>query len=232
MEKMFVPFSGLEFKSSAEADALPGYFKGYGATFNNKDLGDDIILPGAFDQTVEEHAKSETVPAMFYEHNSYEPIGDYLSLSVDKKGLLVEGQLWVGKGIARADQAYMMLQSKTGKGLSIGYSHITPPIYDDKKKARQLTGLRVHEISPTGMPMNPKARVLTVKSILDDKKIITVREAEDFLRDAGNMSASEAKSFIAALKSGLTAEWDASQERARHLATAIKNIQNLTNPTR
>lgn len=225
MERLYVPMIGLEFKSS-ESDK-PGYFKGYGATFGNKDLGNDIILPGAFDTTIETHIKSGTVPAMFYEHNREEPIGDYLSVSIDKKGLLVEGQLWVGEGIPRADQAYKMLQSKTGKGLSIGYSHLTPPIYDDKKKARQLTSLAVHEISPTGMPMNPKASLLTVKSILEDRKIITVRDAEDCLRDVGGMSASDAKLFIAALKGGLTAEWDAAQKRAQDLDIALENIRRL-----
>jgi uncharacterized protein len=226
MEKLFTLLQDLEIKT--DSNKAPGYFKGYGATFSNKDLGDDIILPGAFDTTVEEHTKGDTVPAMFYEHNREEPIGDYLSMSVDKKGLLVEGQLWVGQGIPRADQAYKMLQSKTGKGLSIGYSHITPPIFTEKNKARQLTSLRVHEISPTGMPMNPKAKIITMKSILEEKKILTVRDAEDFLRDAGGMSASDAKSFIAALKSGLTAEWDAAQKRAQDLDAALANIRRLT----
>jgi HK97 family phage prohead protease len=227
MERIFVPFS-LEVKAADVADNKPpGYFRGYGATFGNKDLGGDVILPGAFDATVAEHLAAGTVPAMCYEHNPTEPIGDYLTMAVDKKGLLLEGQLWVGSNIGRADQAYKMLQSKTCKGLSIGYSHITAPTYDDKKKTRNLTSLRVHEISPVGSPMNPKAQVVTIKSMLAENKILTVRDAEDFLRDAGGFSASEAKTFIAALKSGFVAERDASHERAQVIESALKTLRTL-----
>ncbi len=224
MEKLYIPFAEIELKTD---NTRPGYFVGYGATFGNKDLGNDIILPGAFDQTIKEHEAEGTVPSMFYEHNSQEPIGDWLSMGVDKKGLKMEGQLWVGSNIGRADQAYKMLQSKTGRGLSIGFSHITPPIYDDKKGTRQLTSLRVHETSPTNRPMNQKAKILSVKSLLEEKKIITVREAEDWLRDEVGLSATEAKTFIAAVKSGAMAERDASDERKKLLEQTLNDLRAL-----
>lgn len=224
MDRIFLPFAELELKTD---NARPGFFVGYGATFGNKDQGNDIILPGAFDTTAEEHAKAETMPAMYYEHNSQEPIGDWLSMSVDKKGLKMEGQLWIKEGIPRADQAYKMLQSKTGKGLSIGFSHITPPIYDDKANVRKLTSLRVAEVSPTGRPMNKKAGIISVKSLLEEKKILTVRDAEDWLRDAVGLSATEAKTFIAAVKSGVCAERDASAERQKNLDDAMNKIAAL-----
>ena len=227
MDRIYIPFELVEFETKSNGSKPKGWFKGYGSTFGNVDLGKDVVLPGAFDQTVEEHKKSGTVPAMFYEHNTTEPVGDWLGMEVDKKGLLMEGQLWVDSGIPRAEQSYKMLGSKTGRGLSMGYNHIEPPIYDDRKGIRQLTKLRVNEVSVTGRPMNQKCGIVSVKALLEDKKILTVREAEDWLRDAVGLSATEAKTFIAAVKSGAQAERDASLERQKSIDSTLERIKTL-----
>ncbi len=87
--------------------------------------------------------------------------------------------------------------------------------------------LRVAETSPTGRPMNQKATIIVAKSFLEEKKILTVREAEDWLRDVVGISSSEAKMFIAAVKSGVCAERDASAERQKSLDDSLNKIQAL-----
>lgn len=200
-----------------------GHFAGYGAAFNNVDLGNDVIDPSAFDRTLRDHTKNGTLPAMLYSHDTHEPVGDWMLMEPDKKGLYVEGKLWLGKGVPRAEQAYCMMQSKTAKGLSIGYS-TRKAKYDDKAGTRTLLDVDLHEVSPVQFPMNPKAQVLGIKAALSGKVSISVREAEQALREAG-MPASEAKHFIALLKAGIDAERDAGEIEA--VAAQLQHLQNL-----
>lgn len=212
MDTLICPFADFEIKTDGDT---PGKFKGYGSTFGNVDLGGDVVVPGAFDKMLEIHGKAGTMPHMFFSHDSREPIGDWLAMDVDKKGLKLEGQLWLGAGIPKAEQAYRMLKSKTGKGLSIGYSHLSAPNYVNGKggsKIRELTSLMVGEVSPTANPMNTKAGIVSVKdlsSLLDGKSSLSVRDAEDLLRDAGGFSREGAKQFIALLTKGYDEQRDA-----------------------
>ncbi len=226
MERIFVPFVEFETK----ADKPKGWFRAYASTFGNVDLGNDVVLPGAFDQTIAEHKAAGTMPAGYYEHNKTEPIMDWLDMAVDQKGLIMEGQLWVDSNVPRADQAYKMLNSKApGKGFSIGFNPLKPhtTVQVSQKSRRGLVALRVNEVSATGRPMNTEASLVSIKSILEDKKILTVREAEDWLRDAVGLSSSEAKMFIASVKSGVCAERDASAERQKMLDDSLNKIQAL-----
>lgn len=219
--------SSLEMKNLAREFKLAdikasGVFSGYASTFGNVDDGDDICDPKCFDRTVAEHKSAGTMPAMFFSHDMKEPVGEWTEMSIDKKGLYVEGDLWIGKGIPKAEQTYMMLKSKTQKGLSIGYQ-----TKDSKRNAskgtRTLLDLELKEISPTPFPMNTRAKITGIKTLLLGKSIITIREAEDILRDAG-FTATDTKHFISCLKSGIHAERDASEEIKQALASLNSSL--------
>jgi HK97 family phage prohead protease len=224
MDHLFFNLEDLEIKADGKE---AGWFKGYASTFGNVDQQKDMVLPEAFNQTIAEHTKAGTMPAMYFNHNPMEQVGDWLSMEVNKKGLVVEGQLWINSNIPRADQSYKMLNSKTGKGLSIGFNHITPPIYDSKKGIRMLTQLGLDEISIASRPVNKSAKIVSIKSLLEENKILTVRDTENWLRDAVGLSSNEAKSFIAAFKSGLQSERDASEEGTSILDAALGNLKAL-----
>lgn len=201
-----------------------GEFIGYGSTFGNVDLGGDICVAGCFDRTLKEHTKAGTLPAMFFSHNSSEPIGDWLEMAEDRKGLKVRGRLWVDQGIPKAQQAYNMLKGTGLKGLSIGYSTQKSEL-DEKKKTRKLLDLDLFEISPTPFPMNPKALTTGIKSLKSEGRLGTKREFEQFLRDAG-LSANEAKAFLAAGYAGLGRRDDDS-ESDEIKAALTRNIRIL-----
>lgn len=181
---------------SIQAD---GTFSGYGSTFNNVDLGRDIVMPGAFDKTLNEHARAKTMPGMYFSHDVREPIGEWHTMATDEKGLLMEGQIWVGKGIPKAEQTYLMLKSNGPKGLSIGF--YAKWEIDEGRKVRKLKEIDLKEVSPTPFPMNTRAVITSVKSLMAGRDSFTVREAEDALRDAG-LSSGDAKQFVALCYSG------------------------------
>jgi hypothetical protein len=73
-------------------------------------------------------------------------------------------------------------------GMSIGYDVLEGGAKILESGIRQLFGLKLWEISPVTWGMNPLAGIDAVKTA----NITTIREFEDFLRDAGGFSKSQA----------------------------------------
>jgi hypothetical protein len=167
-----------------------GAFSGYASVFGNEDLWGDIVVAGAFSKSI-----AEKKPAMLWQHNSDEPIGVWVVLAEDEKGLYVEGQLLIN-GVARAKEAYELLVAKAISGMSIGY---VPVVWEWQKKEdsrneiRLLKEVDLWEISLVTFPANTEARVGDVKDLN------TLRDIEGFLRDAG-CSRNEAKGIIAQIR--------------------------------
>lgn len=167
-----------------------GAFSGYASVFGNEDLWGDIVVAGAFSKSI-----AEKKPAMLWQHNSDEPIGVWVVLAEDERGLYVEGQLLIN-GVARAKEAYELLVAKAISGMSIGY---VPVVWEWQKKEdsrneiRLLKEVDLWEISLVTFPANTEARVGDVKDLN------TLRDIEGFLRDAG-CSRNEAKGIIAQIR--------------------------------
>lgn len=168
-----------------KAEGSKGTFSGYASVFNQVDTYGDTILPGAYKDTLEVNG----MPKMFLQHESWElPIGKWTEAKEDDHGLFVEGELTLG--MARADDTHAALKHGTLDGLSIGYKLKA----EDYQYQEETDGLLIQkvsflaEISPVVFPADRSARIDmdSVKSELDE--IITVREFELFLRDAGKFS--------------------------------------------
>lgn len=184
----------LEMKATGET----GEFEGYASTFGHVDQGGDVVEPGAFIESVVA-AKNEgrTIP-MLWQHDQTEPIGVWKDIAEDRKGLYVKGQLLVDAD-PLAKRAHALLKAKALGGMSIGYRIPAGGAEPDEKRrgVTRLKKIDLREISLVTMPMNIQARVTTVKSILESGNMPTVREFEEFLRDAGGFS----KSLAAAIAS-------------------------------
>jgi HK97 family phage prohead protease len=164
-----------------------GKFSGYGAAFNNVDYGKDSIQPFAFSKSLENWTKSGRIVPALWQHKTDEPIGDFPNLLEDNFGLRFnDGNLWVAEApYARIAQKGM--KTKTITGMSIGYS-VKRQELDRKSGITKLFELDLMEISIVTHPMNTLARVTDVKSmqdILEAGQIPSLKEFEDFLREAG-----------------------------------------------
>jgi HK97 family phage prohead protease len=223
--RLLVTLDGLELKSADGRDDT-GYVKGYGAAYGNVDQGKDIVEKGAFDADVEKCMKSGEVPHMNWNHNSNEPVGDWTHMFSDQKGLGLEGKFWTGMGIPRAEQSYRVAKSKAPKGLSIGFAPKRTS-RDEKSGVRTIHEGSVKEVSIVPYPMNLKAQITQVKSALDGKEQLTIREAEEILRDAANFSATEAKSFLAKLVRGWELQRDAEVLERKQITEVMNGLTNL-----
>lgn len=169
-----------EFKAAGDA----GAFEGYAAIFGNVDLGGDVIERGAFKEFVKNGAGKIVV---LYQHDMRSPIG-VADVKQDDKGLAFHGQLVMEDPKARTANAHMKAGSLTG--MSIGYDVLDGGAKIMESGIRQLTALKCWEISPVTFGMNPLAGIDAVKAA---SEITTIREFEDFLRDAGGYSQAQAK---------------------------------------
>jgi len=138
-----------------------GVFSGYAAIFNNVDLGNDKILPGAF---IESLQRNKGKIPIYADHRTH--IGYNLQAEEDSRGLKVKGQLNLEVQLAREKHALAKQAKEVGgkMGLSIGYSTIDRAYEDD---VRLLKKLDLFEYSLTAIPMNPKASVTAIKTHAD-----------------------------------------------------------------
>jgi len=110
-----------------------GEFSGYGSVFGVKDSYSDIVLPGAFEKSLEQHKEKGTFPAMLWQHKTDEPIGFYTKMVEDEHGLYQEGKLLIeADPLAKRAHAHMKAGSVTG--LSIGYT-LVDYAWDKKREA-------------------------------------------------------------------------------------------------
>ena len=103
----------------AGGDATTGTVDGYASVFGIIDRGGDIVMPGAFKQSVAEWKRKKAMPPMLWQHDSWQPIGVWSDVSEDEKGLKVVGDLVLDVPQAAAARALMLAGAV--KGLSIGY---------------------------------------------------------------------------------------------------------------
>lgn len=165
-------------------------FSGYASTFGNTDRVGDVVEKGAFNKSLNKHNTEKTMPAMLLHHDMHRPIGKWLEMKEDQKGLYVEGSLT--KGVRDADEAYALLQDGAINSMSIGY-RVNEEEWDAKAKVNRLVDIELHEVSLVVIPANSEAQVMGVKNADGE---VNIRELETVLRDAG-LSRKEAKAILA-----------------------------------
>jgi hypothetical protein len=182
--------SGLEHKQVGfKADTVneDGTFSGYGSVFGNVDSYDEIVATGAFKSSLKTIADSGDPLPVLWQHNPAQPIGGYTELSEDATGLKVAGFL-LKDDVALAREAYALMRKRVVKGLSIGY-YVRDSSYDEKTGIRTLKEVDLREISVVTFPANEQAQVENVKTalrhMLNAGQLPSVKNFEDFLREAG-----------------------------------------------
>ena len=166
-----------------------GTFTGYGSIFGNVDSYREIVAPGAFKSSIARIKESAEVLPVLWQHNPDQPIGGYTEVSEDERGLKMSGFL-LKDDVALAREAYALMKARVVKGLSIGY--YVPKggdSYDEKTGIRTLHEVDLRETSVVTFPANEKAQVENVKNalrrMLDEGQLPSLKNFEDFLREAG-----------------------------------------------
>jgi HK97 family phage prohead protease len=170
-----------------------GTFEGYASIFGNTDSYRDVVMPGAFANSLAKWKAQDAMPPVLWQHQSYSPIGATTDLAEDGKGLRVAGQLLV-KDVQLAREARALAKAGVVRGLSIGYDPVTEE-YDGKTNVNRLLEIDLWEYSFATFPANTEATITAVKSLLAAGELPTLPEFEDSLREALGYSRSQAKAI-------------------------------------
>jgi len=135
-----------------------GVFEAYASLFGVADLGKDMVVPGAFAASLARRGPRGV--RMLWQHDPAQPIGRWLSLTEDARGLRVRGKL--NLAVERAREIHALMKEGAVDGLSIGF-RVERARHDRATGFRRLERLDLWEISVVTFPMLPDARVSGVK---------------------------------------------------------------------
>jgi len=147
------PIQIEEFKSTNDDWEVSGYV----STFGNVDLGNDMVMPGAFTKTL----KSGPKVKFLLSHDPRLILGVPKKLKEDKKGLF--GSFKISKTQLGGD-THQLLVDGAIDSFSIGYS---AEEYDFiEGDVRRLKAIELYEASLVPMAMNQEALVTGVKEYM------------------------------------------------------------------
>ena len=197
-----------------------GRFEGYASVFNNTDLGNDVIKTGAFRKSLRKRGVKGV--KLLYQHKTDMPIGVFEEIKEDEHGLMVKGKLALKTQAGQ--EAYELLKMGALDAMSIGFRANPDEVSYDKRTNKRMIGeVDLMEISLVTFPMNPQAKVRSVKG-----EEVSIREWENGMRDAFSLSRSEAKVAAKAVHEVFEAK-DTSEkldvvEANAELVDALKNL--------
>lgn len=195
----------MEVKAASSSDGKMK-FSGYLSVFNKVDECGDMVLQGAFKDTLRDMSENEKFLPVLENHGGWRmgspdltPIGFFQKLEEDQYGLKFDAVLY---STARGKEIHsIMRESPKGfVGMSIGYipKEVEYPSRDETAKTgveRYLKTIKLLEGSVTVFPMEPNAKVDSVKM----SEALMCRDIERLFRDNG-FSSKDAVKIVSLLK--------------------------------
>lgn len=188
-----LPVPIQEFKAAGDHWTVEGYVSTYG----NRDLGDDVVMPGAFDRWLASGKKTR----FLFSHRPDKIVGTFPEVRSDKYGLFVKGKI---SKTPLGEEMYTLLKDGALDSFSIGYNTIQAD-YDGP--VRLLKDLDLPESSLVAMGMNEQALVTGVKNylaILGIKADMTLAEKANALSDGLNQLISDTRQLVGGADRSLT----------------------------
>ena len=196
-----IPFELKELKAD---DGLM-LFSGYASVYGTLDHVGDVVMRGAFDDTLANGRKRR----LLWQHQMTEPIGVEQSLRSDEKGLF---GTWKLSRTTRGLDAYELLKDGAVDSLSIGYQ-VAEAEYDDAG-VRLLKAVDLLEVSLVSIPALDQAVITQVKA--DVPFDLLMQQVADSLK----LGVSEAKALHARRAQD-------QRELSEHHLAAIKGLFDL-----
>lgn len=155
-------------------DETPGLFTGYASVFGKMDHHRDVMLKGAFNDSIAEYKSGGVMPTMYVNHEQANPfvrarpVGRWLDIAEDDNGLHVKGQLGA-LDCESGREVRSQIRDGLLPGLSIAFS--VPKggaIYGKSASdpARQLKQVKLYSIDIVSEPANQAALIDGIKSIM------------------------------------------------------------------
>jgi HK97 family phage prohead protease len=135
-----------------------GTVEGYASLFGEIDQARDTVMAGAFAKTLAQRG-IRRIP-MLFQHDPAEPIGIWMELVEDHRGLRARGKLI--PDVQRSREVLALVRAGAIDGLSIGFKTVKGRV-DPRTRVRRLDQVDLWEISIVTFPLLGGARVHAVK---------------------------------------------------------------------
>lgn len=135
-----------------------GVFVGYASLFGVRDAAGDMVMRGAFAASLKKRPPANI--RMLFQHDPAEPVGTWLEMIENERGLYVRGRL--DPRVQRAFELLSLLESGGLDGLSIGFRTVRAT-REKLSQTRQLHMIDLWEVSLVTFPMLAEARVSELK---------------------------------------------------------------------
>lgn len=156
-----------------------GVFEAIVSVFNNKDLGGDIVRPGAFKSSLEHWAQADSPIPVYWSHRLDDPtmnIGEVIDaeeLTGGAKSIPSWASKWVQENgglyikaqlddFGMGAQVRHLMKQRRVKQFSFTYDVISERRSKDND-ANELLDLFVHEVGPTPLGMNTLTELISAK---------------------------------------------------------------------
>lgn len=204
-EKKNLEYQNVKFEIKRIIDEDPEFFQfvGYGSTFGNVDRGQDVVVKGAFNDSLKRFT-----PKLLWQHDMEMPLGVFTEVYEDNIGLYVKGKMPKEDTFVSGRVIPQMKVGSIGE-MSIGFTIDESDVREDDNgnKARFITKLHLWEVSLVTIPMNPAAGITDFKA-LDSKAAVPFQDLP-FIQSDGEID--------------FDYKWDSS--------AAIERIKEFTNST-
>lgn len=153
----------------ADGDLKEGQFTGYAAVFGNKDSYWDVIIKGAFEDTLATYGENGAGVPVYWSHRMDDPmmnIGQTIEAKEDDHGLFVKVQL----DLETPQGAQVHKLIKTGRVSQMSFAYdIQDSAWASSKELGEyceLRKLKLHEVSVVPVGANQETELLAVKDSL------------------------------------------------------------------
>lgn len=199
-----------------------GVIEGYASVWDVVDSYNEAVVPGAFKASLAAARREKRTIKMMREHERAKLIGVWDDLAEDSTGLRVRGRILKDVSVEAAE-TYGLIREGALDELSIGYREVETKKEPARPGVLLLKQLNLREVSVvTFGALSVAARIDSVKTILEGGDLPTVREFEEFLRDAGGFSKSLATAIAAKATPHLRGEPEAKADDALDFLKALR----------
>jgi HK97 family phage prohead protease len=156
-----------QIKAGPEAGLKPGQMRAYASVFGNVDSYGDIVVKGAFANTLAEWRKSGRTIPLLYGHNMTDPnmnIGAVLEAEEDERGLKITAEF---DDDDMAQKVYRLVKAGRIAELSFAFDTIKSAFLEDPDRPdafRELQELKLYECSVVPIGANSETEVLAIKA--------------------------------------------------------------------
>lgn len=192
---MLLKSADLKVKAAGTEDGLEdGQFTAYASVFGNVDSYGDIVVAGAFAESLKGWEESGNVIPLLFGHNMSDPdynIGAIVKAEEDEHGLLVTAQLDLES--PKGAQVYRLIKGRRVSQMSFAYEVLDAAgAEQDGEAVVELRRLKLYEVSVVPIGANQETEITAVKAAaaalaggLKEGRVLSVKHM-DSLRAAAD----------------------------------------------